>query len=299
MPLSPGTADMPVVRASADDTLTFPREVERIWKRGFSTPVILFYLVRYTAMMSALIIILDLAGWRGRSDSVISLRVYTFVELNIRTSPVPASCVFATDVPDTVYENWIIGARSSAVLTDLVVLGITIWKARPVHVQGVKLGVKCTMVSILMRDGVLYFGVLLIANLIGLTLVRFFASIQPIYTWIAMLTAIMTARFILDLHEAADPRFGSLSTDGGISALIFPDTSKHAPHVNHDVSPSSSTVGTDWIDQSSENGSVDVGECDDAEWEVLRNKSYLASGTNGRTATASQCKDIESIIWIR
>lgn len=32
-------------------------------------------------------------------------------------------------------------------------LGITIWKARPVHVQGVKLGVKCTMVSILMRDG--------------------------------------------------------------------------------------------------------------------------------------------------
>lgn len=32
-------------------------------------------------------------------------------------------------------------------------LGITIWKVRPVHVQGVKLGLKCTIVSIMMRDG--------------------------------------------------------------------------------------------------------------------------------------------------
>lgn len=96
----------------------------------------------------------------------------------------------------------------------------------------------------------------------------FSERLSPFYHPAYRLTAIMTARFILDLHEAADPRFGSLSTDGGISALIFPDTSKHAPRVNHDVSSSSSTVGTDWIDQSSENGSVDVGECDDAEWEV-------------------------------
>lgn len=63
-----------------DYSLTFPREVERIWKRGFSTPVILFYLVRYTAMMSALIIILDLAGWRGRSDSVRVVFFYLHVE---------------------------------------------------------------------------------------------------------------------------------------------------------------------------------------------------------------------------
>lgn len=78
----------------------------------------------------------------------------------------------------------------------------------------------------------------------------------------------MTSRFILDLHEAADPHFGSLSTDGGISALIFPTASKHSPRVDRDVSSSSSIVVTDWIDQSSENGSADVHECDDAEWKV-------------------------------
>ncbi|KAI0642706.1 hypothetical protein C8Q79DRAFT_230040 [Trametes meyenii] len=56
-----------------------------------------------------------------------------------------------------------------------------------------------------MIDGVLYFGVLLTANLIGLGLIRFLYLIQPMSTWIAIFTSIMTARFILNLHEAADP----------------------------------------------------------------------------------------------
>ncbi len=53
----------------------------------------------------------------------------------------------------TRYFTGIIGARLSAVLTDMVVLGITIWKARTTRVQGVKISVKSTMVYILMRDG--------------------------------------------------------------------------------------------------------------------------------------------------
>ncbi|EIW55132.1 uncharacterized protein TRAVEDRAFT_30982 [Trametes versicolor FP-101664 SS1] len=104
-----------------------------------------------------------------------AIAAYTFIKLNIfhTTAPVPG-CGFAPDMPDAMYEKWIIGARLAAVLTDMIVLAITIWKARPVRIQGVKLGVKSTMVNILMRDGVLYFGVLLIANLIGLILVRLF-----------------------------------------------------------------------------------------------------------------------------
>lgn len=53
-----------------DYSLTFTREVERIWKHEFSTPVILFYIIRYSAMISALLVILDLTGWRGVSDKV-------------------------------------------------------------------------------------------------------------------------------------------------------------------------------------------------------------------------------------
>lgn len=53
----------------------------------------------------------------------------------------------------TKYCVGIIGARSSALLTDMVVLVITIWKARLVQAPGVKLSVKFTVADSLMQDG--------------------------------------------------------------------------------------------------------------------------------------------------
>lgn len=63
-------SDTFIALACFDYCLTFTREVERIWKHEFSTPVVLFYLVRYPAMISALNIFLNLTGWRGISDKV-------------------------------------------------------------------------------------------------------------------------------------------------------------------------------------------------------------------------------------
>lgn len=109
------------------------------------------------------------------------------------------------------------------------------------------------------------------------------------------LTAIMTSRFILDLHEAADPRFDGLSTDGGISTLIFPATCKHAPRVDRDVTSSSSAAGTGWIEQNSEIGSMEVGECDDAEWEVsispkITAPCWLLTSLRSFGTTATWCR---------
>lgn len=63
-------SDAFIALACFDYSLTFTREVERIWKHEFSTPVVLFYLVRYPAMISALNVFLNLMGWRGISDKV-------------------------------------------------------------------------------------------------------------------------------------------------------------------------------------------------------------------------------------
>ncbi|OJT14305.1 hypothetical protein TRAPUB_9165 [Trametes pubescens] len=82
----------------------------------------------------------------------------------------------------------------------------------------------------------------------------------------------MTSRFILDLRQAADPRFNDLSTGGGgISTLIFPAASTHASCFDSHPSLGASTADTDWLDQNSENGrsaGAGVAECDDAESEV-------------------------------
>ncbi|EIW55124.1 uncharacterized protein TRAVEDRAFT_51248 [Trametes versicolor FP-101664 SS1] len=176
--------------------------------------------------------------------------------------------------------------------------------------------------------GVLYFGVLLIANLIGLILVRFLALIQPMNTWIAMCVSsqtslilqrvptdahwpflLMTYRFILDLHEAADPRFEleDLTTAAGggdTSALIFVATSKHAPRFDSERSPPSGTGTSDtgWFDQSLEDGRS-VAECDhfapEWHWQVRRSQNCLEAGTDGRGVVVSRRGDVDSVIWIR
>ncbi|OSC97811.1 hypothetical protein PYCCODRAFT_1105342 [Trametes coccinea BRFM310] len=76
-----------------------------------------------------------------------------------------------------------------------------------------------------MRDGAIYFALLLIANSVALGLIKSFTLIQPMSTWIAILTSIMMSRFILDLHEAADPRadrdLSSMELDT-LSTTMFP-----------------------------------------------------------------------------
>ncbi|OJT14308.1 hypothetical protein TRAPUB_9169 [Trametes pubescens] len=156
---------------------TFTREVEHVWKRELSTSAALFYLVRYPGLISTLFVVLEETGWAGISDKY----AYAKLDISYTTSPAPG-CGVTPDMSDAMYENCMSltsRARLSAVLTDMVVLGITIWKARTTRVQGVKISVKSTMVYILMRDGVLYFGVLLIANLIGLILARFLVVRSP------------------------------------------------------------------------------------------------------------------------
>ncbi len=46
------------------------REVEYIWKRKFSTPTVLFYLVRYLGLFTTIFSVMEVTGWTGRSAKV-------------------------------------------------------------------------------------------------------------------------------------------------------------------------------------------------------------------------------------
>lgn len=89
------------------------------------------------------------------------------------------------------------------------------------------------------------------------------------------LTAIMTSRFILDLHEAADPRFNQSNTTtvSGTSTLIFPAISrKHAPHFDSDLSFDIGAVASDYYDpiEDGDGRSTGATKCNNSErqWEV-------------------------------
>ncbi|KAH9942042.1 hypothetical protein B0H21DRAFT_527497 [Amylocystis lapponica] len=59
--------------------------------------------------------------------------------------------------------------------------------------------------EVLLKDNVVYFGILLIINLVGLAVGHQFELVYSVTTWIAILTAILIPRFMLDLREVGTP----------------------------------------------------------------------------------------------
>ncbi|KAI0642705.1 hypothetical protein C8Q79DRAFT_229321 [Trametes meyenii] len=59
-----------------------------------------------------------------------------------------------------------------------------------------------SLIDVIVKDGILYFSVLLIINIVGLALSRTYEFIIPISAWVSALASIMSSRFILDLQAA-------------------------------------------------------------------------------------------------
>ncbi|EIW55105.1 uncharacterized protein TRAVEDRAFT_51231 [Trametes versicolor FP-101664 SS1] len=179
-----------------------------------------------------------------------AISIYTFTQSTAGVSTVLfTSCSLSTTISDAYYakRTLMLGARTCTVVADLSVLGLTLlntWSARG---NGSALGVKTTFSQTLMRSGTVYFLVISAVNIIGLGLgkneevfpvriqltslvLTLFSSLQliePMSTWTAAFTAIMTYRFMLDLHEVARSSAGSAITHGelpGISQAGQQDT---------------------------------------------------------------------------
>ncbi|OSC97814.1 hypothetical protein PYCCODRAFT_1376413, partial [Trametes coccinea BRFM310] len=67
-----------------DYCLTAGREVQLVWRRGFSTSTVLFFGVRYPAVFSTIFVVMDMTSWKGMSDWVMfsGLRVYALWDRN-------------------------------------------------------------------------------------------------------------------------------------------------------------------------------------------------------------------------
>ncbi|KAI0360496.1 hypothetical protein OH77DRAFT_1433901 [Trametes cingulata] len=163
--------------------------------------------------------------------------ILTFVDMRNRVlavAPGSTICGFSTTIAKGAYENWMIGARTSSVFADLIVLAVT-WArilpvCRPLARGTLAANGKTSLSGIILEDGTVYFLVLLAANVVGLSLIRHLCFLEPMSTWISVLTAIMTSRFILDLHDANDALRGTSGPGGGRAPsppLVFGD----APHL--------------------------------------------------------------------
>ncbi|KAI8976602.1 hypothetical protein BD414DRAFT_495968 [Trametes punicea] len=138
---------------------------------------------------------------------------YTFTQSTATVTLVPVkSCSLSSTFSDDTYDKWLLGARTCTVVADLTVLGLTCMHTRSASVLGRTVGMKRTFSGTLMRDGTLYFLALSVVNIVGLGLWHREEVIEPITTWTAVLTAIMTSRFMLDLHEVSRATSTSIRT---------------------------------------------------------------------------------------
>ncbi|OBZ67735.1 hypothetical protein A0H81_12161 [Grifola frondosa] len=140
----------------------------------------------------------------GLVNPAISLYQYIINTPRVNTLTIEACGVVENQSVEITAEiSWYFGARASSVVADAAVLGLTWAKTFRMRAEAMECEIRTTFASIVMRDGTMYFLILLVVNIGGLVMNRpFYGSYTfAMSTWISIMTAIMMCRFMLDLHE--------------------------------------------------------------------------------------------------
>ncbi|EPT00584.1 hypothetical protein FOMPIDRAFT_1162948 [Fomitopsis schrenkii] len=108
------------------------------------------------------------------------------------------------------YEKGTMIARASSVVSDSIVLVLTLMRIRAKRrdIAGLSKSAH-TIRGVLLRNGIICFGLLCIINLVGIATARQTVSIGITQVWIGILTSVLLSRFALDLQEASKPDLAS------------------------------------------------------------------------------------------
>ncbi|KAH9899284.1 hypothetical protein C8Q73DRAFT_787183 [Cubamyces lactineus] len=198
-----------------DYCLTLGREVRLVWKRRFSASSILYYTVRYSAVFNVVLFVMDMTPWKGMSDwpyhscgILVHMDMFFDVVVLIGAAVFSALRVFALWNRNP----WIF---SGVLFLGMVIPVISIYTFAQMQIDASTMPFpSCSFYSVITESVyenatelmLEWYSVLLIVNVIGLGLARRLEVwlIEPVSTWIALVTTIFTSRFILDLHEVAD-----------------------------------------------------------------------------------------------
>ncbi|TCD64403.1 hypothetical protein EIP91_004119 [Steccherinum ochraceum] len=236
-----------------DTLLTFSREVDSIWKRTFSVVTVIFVLQRWVLILYGVIanvptprfweydtwVLLSSAGeafsvlriWATWGHALIPTLAVTLtsaimpVLVGVRAiilyvhlvTPdfVDGACFNAS----TPYTRAVSTHRIVAVASDALVLVLTWIKTADAWRQSRRLrGFRITVSTLLLRDGTIYFGMMLIIYFAALIVNAFQTDADDAAAFISMLLAVgsnLLARFILDLrniHEQGPRNLRTMSS---------------------------------------------------------------------------------------
>jgi len=143
-------------------------------------------------------------------------------------------CTFKITGDQHIYEDLVMVARASSLVSDILALGLTcmktLRKGGPVILP---INSRTSLSDVLLKDTAFCFGLLCIITVIGIGTSRLTEFIEVWATWTCILTSVLLSRLALDLREAGSElytdsslghemisstmRFGSYSTAVGSS----------------------------------------------------------------------------------
>ncbi|KAI0667152.1 hypothetical protein C8Q78DRAFT_982689, partial [Trametes maxima] len=146
--------------------------------------------------------------------------------------PAPYLCSASNGVSLAVHYALVLGSRCPLIAGDALVLAVTWRKTYRVRKIAEGSGVRTPLLDLLLRDGTLYFGTMLLLNVLHI-LITFVQQVSVMGDVADVLTSILVSRFILNLREYSgkgiaarnrshphDSQAASMSA-GGRSTLVF------------------------------------------------------------------------------
>jgi len=235
------------VMAFYDIMITLGTEVERIWMRKFGLINVLYLMNRYisplgfivvtvsfndpwrksvcdryvlfpealkvvTTVAIGVIFILRLHAIYGRSYTVVAvggallllelgLKIWAFTDGTVLPLPTGLiGCILVGKHNSRFVFTWV-----AELIFDSMVFFMTLWRC--IVLNRLRRGNTDSLVNLILRDGVMYFGVIFVVNLANvLTFVLATADIQAINaSFSTLITSVMVSRLILNLRGAGQP----------------------------------------------------------------------------------------------
>ncbi|KAI0329488.1 hypothetical protein GY45DRAFT_1371562 [Cubamyces sp. BRFM 1775] len=214
--------------------VTFSDEVNLFWKRQMSSASIIFFLNRYLTLLGYL---LDSGTFHAQSDigadflryfpqaAFSSLRAYALSEHNrwiagaiflllmgpvavnastlrwthIHNLPAPIGCTSSTGITPSLAKHTAIGA-------DFLVVMVTWWNTRKSMKLYREANLHTSYGNLMLRDGTVYFVVLLILNVLHMVLTvlaytEAFVSVSYVSIFTDPIMSILVSRFLLNLRQ--------------------------------------------------------------------------------------------------
>ncbi|KAJ3504842.1 hypothetical protein NLJ89_g7729 [Agrocybe chaxingu] len=233
-----------------DHVLTFPRELERIWRQKLTGASLLFLLNRYITPFQYIVII------TGKVIQLSSKPCDDFVQFEGALSGAMSSTAV-----------WV-----SPLVIDTTIFLLTLWRTR----QYLKLSERIPVLNIFVRDGIMYFFTICLMNLANALL--FFLgpeSLKPVLApFSAMMTAMLISRLILNLRSSGS----TLGATNTVSPTRMTPRRKDTVILDTVVSMAIGNLGEDFETSSERStSSQDHEDYDhDTDWNTRSRPSIIA-----------------------